>query len=233
MEPAGPGPVATWAERWGQGLYGVGFSTADLGAMARHFDAQGIRYAEDGAGLRVADAETHGMPSVVSADRSRDMVGDIRFVYEVTNPVDDWQRTADLYTKVFGLDPARFSPIESKLFGYRGTLTLFDPPARLDRIEITQTSGDGAMHRFYQKRGPSLYMCYIETDDVMRLASRLKARNMRYAHSEDRAEDAGLFIHPSGLFGMLMGVSRTNFAWVWSGRPELAGSGAAEIHREH
>jgi len=66
----------------------------------------------------------------------------------------------------------------------------------------------------------------------MRLASRLKAKGMRYAHSEDRAEDAGLFIHPSGLFGMLMGVSRTNFAWVWSGRPELAGPRAAEAHRE-
>jgi len=233
MEAAGPGPVAGWAERWGQGLYGVGFSTPDLGAMAKHFDAQGIRYAEDGPGLRVADAETHGMPTVVSADRSREMVGDIRFVYEVTNPVDDWQRTADLYTKVFGLDPARFSPIESKVFGYRGTLTLFDPPARLDRIEITQTWGDGAMHRFYQKRGPALYMCYIETDDVMRLAARLKAKGLRFAHSEDGAPDAGLFIHPSGLFGMLMGASRTNFAWMWSGRPELAGPGAAEVHREH
>jgi hypothetical protein len=82
------------------------------------------------------------------------------------------------------------------------------------------------MHRFFQRRGPSLYMCYIETDDVMELAGRLKAKGLRYAHSEARAEDAGLFIHPSALYGMLMGVSRTNFAWTWSGRPELAGPGA-------
>ena len=26
--------------------------------------------------------------------------------------------------------------------------------------------------------------------------------------------------------GMLMGVSRTNYAWVWSGRPDLAGAEA-------
>jgi hypothetical protein len=31
-----------------------------------------------------------------------------------------------------------------------------------------------------------------------------------------------MFIHPSALCGMLMGISRTNEAWKWSGRPELA-----------
>lgn len=232
LQPAGPGPVADWAAKWGEGLYGVGFSTPDVNRMARHFQLQRVPFEEEGARLYI-DAYDHGMPTIICPDRSREMVGDIRFVYEVTNPVSDWQRAADTYTRIFALDPSRFSPIESKLYGYAGTLTLFDPPDRLDRIEITQTWGDGAMHRFFQRRGPSLYMCYIETDDVMKLAGRLKAKGMRYAHSEARAEDAGLFIHPSGLHGMLMGVSRTNFAWVWSGRPELAGPGAAEIRGEH
>ncbi len=233
LEPAGPGAAAAFAERWGEGLYGAGFSAPDLAAMARHLDAQHVDYREEGGRLRLGDSATHGMPTLIAEARPPEAIGDIRGLYEVTNPVDDWQKTADLYTKIFALDPAKFSPIESTLYGYRGTLTLFDPPARLDRIEITQTWGDGAMHRFYQKRGQSLYMCYVETDDVMRLASRLKARGLRYAHSEERAADAGLFIHPSALFGMLMGVSRTNFAWTWSGRPELAGPGAAGIHQEH
>jgi catechol 2,3-dioxygenase-like lactoylglutathione lyase family enzyme len=226
LQPAGPGPVQDFQDRWGQGLYGVGFSTPNVTDMARHLDSQGVKF-EDEKGQLVLDATaTHGMPTTILEDTPRERIGDISFVYEVTNPVADWQDTAALYTRMFGLDPTRFSPITSGEYGYTGTLTLFDPPARLDRIEITQTSGGGAMDRFYQKRGPSLYMCYIEVEDVMALAGRLEAQNLRYNLSAGQPQGTGLFIHPSALFGMLMGVSKTNSAWSWSGRPELAGPGA-------
>ena len=89
------------------------------------------------------------------------------------------------------------------------------------------------MDRFYQRRGPGLYMCYVETDDVPGLAARLRERNARFSDSEDRPPEAGLFIHPASLHGMLMGVSATNYAWVWSGRPDLAGDGAATTYRAH
>ncbi|MGI8925052.1 MAG: VOC family protein [Tepidiformaceae bacterium] len=233
LQPAGPGRLQHWAERWGQGLYGVGFSTPDIGALARHFDSERVTYDDEKGRLVLADEQTHGMPTTISQDETREPVGHIRHAYEVTNPVADWQDTAALYTRIFGLDPTRYSAIRSERFGYEGTLTLFDPPAKLDRIEITQTWGDGAMNRFFQKRGPSLYMCYIETDDVMALAERLRARNARFSQGEDRAAEVGLFIHPTTLNGMLMGVSRTDHAWVWSGHPELAGPGAAELHGEN
>jgi hypothetical protein len=35
-------------------------------------------------------------------------------------------------------DPSRFSPIASERFGYLGTLAMFNPKDRLDRIEISQ-----------------------------------------------------------------------------------------------
>lgn len=230
LQPAGPGPVQDFAERWGQGLYGVGFATADVARMARHFDSQRVAYTEEKGRLVVAAAETHGMPTTIVPVVERDRVGVINHVYEVTNPVRDWQETAALYTRIFDLDPSRYCPIESQRFGYKGTLTLFEPPGKLDRVEITQTWGDGAMHRFFQRRGPSLYMCYVETDDVPGLAARLEANKARYANSDEGHPEVGLFIHPSALRGMLMGVSRTNFAWVWSGRPQLAGEGVAAIH---
>jgi catechol 2,3-dioxygenase-like lactoylglutathione lyase family enzyme len=229
LEPAGPGPVQDFADRRGQGLYGAGFSTPDLGVMARHFDSHEVPFTEENGQLYLSVDATHGMPTVISADGSRERIGHIRHAYEVTNPVPDWQDTAAHYTRIFGLDPTRYSHIQSHNYGYDGTLTLFNPPDRLDRIEITQTLGEGAMDRFFRKHGPSLYMCYIETDDVLALADGLKAHGARYEHS-DRSPEVGLFIHPSALYGMLMGVSRTNFAWVWSGRPELAGEGAQEIH---
>ena len=194
--------------------------------MARHLGSQEVGYREEGDALFIDDDQAPGMPTMVTQHRERQPVGDIRCLYEVTNPVADWQDTAAQYTRIFGLDPTRFCHIKSSLYGYEGTLTLFDPPHRLDRIEITQTYGGGAMDRFYQRRGPSLYMCYIEMDDVGLLASRLEARNARFTQSEDRPAEAGLFIHPTALCGMLMGVSRTAYAWAWSGHPELAGEGA-------
>lgn len=233
LEPAGPGPVQEWARKWGQGLYGVGFATPDIEAIKRHLNSQDVRTVEERGQIFIEDGQTHGMPTVIVPETPREPVGAIRCLYEVTNPVADWQVTAALYTRIFGLDPTHYSPIESQLYGYKGTLTLFNPPERLDRIEITQTWGEDAMARFYKKRGPSLYMCYVETDDVPALAMRLRVAGARFADSEDRPPETGLFIHPTALCGMLMGVSRTNYAWVWSGRPALAGEGAAETYRAH
>ena len=35
LEPAGPGPIQDFRDSWGQGLYGAGFSTPDLGALTK------------------------------------------------------------------------------------------------------------------------------------------------------------------------------------------------------
>lgn len=51
--------------------------------------------------------------------------------------------------------------VDRDRFGYTGTLTLFDPPGRLDRIV---TDPKSPMGRWAAKRGNSLYMCYAETD---------------------------------------------------------------------
>ncbi len=78
------------------------------------------------------------------------------------------------------------------------------------------------MGRFATKRGQSIYMAYAETDDVQVVIDRLERRGARYAPAGEDASPEGLFIHPSALHGMLLGVSRTNFAWTWSGHLELA-----------
>jgi len=54
------------------------------------------------------------------------------------------------------------------------------------------------------------------------------AHGLRYAGRDPASPNPeGIFLHPSTLHGMLMGCSRTNLAWTWSGRPELAGREAA------
>ncbi len=228
LEPAGPGPIQDFREQWGQGLYGVGFSTPDLNALARRLESKHEATVEEGGSIYLAHAR-FGMPTVLSQQAPRGYVGSIRCVYEVTNPVASWKPATDYYTDLFGLDDARYCPIGSKLYGYKGTLTLFEPPERLDRVEVVETyEGGGAMDRFYRKRGPSLYMCYIETDDVKALEARLQANNLRYAPGENRPDGTNIFIHPQTLFGMLMGVSKTMYGWAWSGHPELAGAPVGE-----
>jgi hypothetical protein len=114
----------------------------------------------------------------------------------------------------------KFSPISSKHYGYDGMLTLFDPPAKLDRIEAVTPYGDGAMNRFFTKRGEGPYMFYVECDDTMALRKRLDSAGARYAAGAE--ETSSVFIHPSATHGVLIGVSPKNQAWTWSGRPELA-----------
>jgi hypothetical protein len=85
------------------------------------------------------------------------------------------------------------------------------------------------MGRFHKRRGDSLYMFYVETDDVGALEQRLQARGARFAaNRHDQAGLAGLFIHPSAFLGVLIGVSRTEHAWMWSGDPERARRAAKE-----
>ena len=230
LEPDGEGPVATHLERWGEGILGVGFSTSDLSALGRRLSERGITHSEEDGRLFIparpaggASDQTPGMNIVLSPHEERSPVGLVKWLYEVTNLVDDHQQAAAFYTDTFGLDASKFSPIESEQYGYTGQLTLFNPPQQLDRIELSQpTEPSRAMGRFHARRGQSIYMGYVETDDVAAVQSALEARGARYAGRTDDPNPEGLFIHPTALHGMLLGVSRTNLAWTWSGRPELA-----------
>jgi catechol 2,3-dioxygenase-like lactoylglutathione lyase family enzyme len=225
-EPRGAGIVRAHLDRWGSGLLSAGFSVASVPALRARLVAEGVEFAKEGEQTYLEPAETVGMRVVVSPSAAPGpRRGLVSHLYEVTNAiVSPWAAAAERYTRLFGLDPARFSPIRSERFGYTGTLTLFDPPARLDRIEISQvTDPQSAMGRWAARRGDSLYMCYAETEDVGAIVRRLHRRQARFTPRgpDPLAERDGLWIHPSALSGLLLGISRTTLAWEWSGRPEL------------
>lgn len=223
LEPAGDGPVAAHLERRGEGIVGVGFATDRLSELASRLPRKGIAHSEDDGRLFIAADQTPGMNIVLSPDEERSPVGVVKWLYEVTNVVDDHQQAAQFYTDAFGLDASKFSPIHSERYGYGGQLLLFNPPQQLDRIELSQIKEPSlAMGRFHARHGQSIYMGYVETDDVGAVQSRLEGRGARYAGRTNDPNPEGLFIHPTALHGMLLGVSRTNLAWTWSGRPELA-----------
>jgi len=222
-EPSGPGPAAEHLQAHGAGLMTAGFSTHDMRSLTVNLERLACRFASEGEQLYIDPSQTLGMRVVISPEAVRPPVGLVRHLYEVTNTlVSDWRAAAERYARIFGLDPSRFSRIESARFGYVGTLTLFDPADRLDRIEISQvTDARSAMGRWAARRGDSLYMCYCEVDDIRPIIERLTARGSRFtARGQDpAAERDGLWIHPSTLCGLLLGVSRTTVGWEWSGQP--------------
>ena len=231
LEPDGAGPVQDFVSKWGSGLFGAGFSVDDPDAAAHHLTKCGVNFEQSGGQLYLDPAATFGMRTVISQHHER-APGSARSNGSTKSPTSSAigrrRRTA---TRASSDSTRRsFSPIESKQFGYTGTLTLFDPPARLDRIEIAQiTDPNLAMGRFHQRRGDSLYMFFVETDDVGALEQRLQARGSRFAaHTRDEAGLAELFIHPSAFLGVLIGVSRTEHAWTWSGDPGRAKRAAKE-----
>ncbi len=231
LEPAGGGPVGDFLQRWGSGLFAAGFSVDDLDAAARRLEEAGAAFKSAGGQILVEPSGTFGMRVVLSAHQERAPVGLIKWIYEVTNVIGDWRAAAERYAKLFGLDRSRFVPITSHEFGYTGSLLMFDAPARLDRIELSEiTEPEKAMGRFHSKRGDSLYMFYVETDDVAAIASQLEKQGARFAAGRrDEAGLSGIFIHPAAFCGVLVGVSRTENAWLWSGDPERARRAAASL----
>jgi 4-hydroxyphenylpyruvate dioxygenase-like putative hemolysin len=222
LAPSGAGPIADFLARWNEGLFAAGFSVADLAAAAAALERNGVSFVRANGQLLIGADATAGMRAVISTFHERAPSGAIKWIYEVTNVVADWRAAAQRYARIFGLDASRFVAVESGDFGYAGTLTMFEPPQRLDRIEISQSaSSTAAMGRFHARRGDSLYMFYVEADDVEAIAQRLRARGGRYTPRKEGLRD-GLWIHPTAFCGVLVGVSRTNVAWRWSGAPERA-----------
>lgn len=222
LEPTGEGAVKDFVDTWGGGLFAAGFTTPDMGDMLTRIMQNQAQMTMVGERLHLEPHSTTGLRAVISPvpDTEAVGVGLLSHIYEVTNPVSDLQAATDYHTALFGLDAEKFSPISSEQYSYTGTLTLFDPPERLDRIEVTQiTDNDAAMGRFYQRRGNGLYMCFAEVDDFAALRESLESAGARYGLDvppEEGAEPDVLFVHPKSLHGMFMGISQTGAAWRWS-----------------
>jgi catechol 2,3-dioxygenase-like lactoylglutathione lyase family enzyme len=222
LVPDGAGTVADFLSQAGGGLFAAGLATPDVDGLQRHLQAQGVQVSEESGQLFLApDAQRlPGLRAVISTAAKPAPAGMLSHLYEVTLLVPDAAATTQRVAETFGLAPEHFVPIRSEQYGYDGTLTLFHPD-RLDRLEvITPYAATKTMGRFFAKHGPALYMCFAEADDLVPLRERL----LRHAPNDWTGPREGqvdsLFIHPKALGGMMMGVSRSSFAWIWSGRPD-------------
>lgn len=225
LEPDGAGPVADHLQRAGPGLFAAGFAAYDLDALRHRLVERRTDFAEADRQLFLAPSATGdtGVRCVLSALRDTPSApGLVTHLYEVTNLVTDWEAATAHYTALFELDAGRFCPIASAEYGYQGTLTMFDPRDRLDRIEVITPHDLGkTMGRYLTKRGPCLYMCFAEAPDLAVIRTRLETHAPgQWTGSSHAAVPDTLFIHPPALGGLMMGISRTTVGWTWSGHPE-------------
>ncbi len=228
LEPDGAGAVADALTRRGGGhLFAAGASTPDVDAVVARLRTFGVEpHVERGqAYLEPQHTGGAGLRLVVSEEREEAAVGAIDEFYEVTDLVADAPAAVARIAELFDLDASAFCPIASKVFGYDGALTLFHPD-RLHRFEvITPFDLQKTMGRFFAKMGSSLYMAFAESNDLAAIeaaasAERLEFTAVREPGAADGEEPHTIFLHPSTLGGMMLGVSRRNYAWTWSGRPD-------------
>jgi len=223
LEPDGTGTVADFLARTGGGLFAAGFATPDVAQAHARLAADGIAATREGDQLLLTP-ETLGLPglrAVISTASERPAAGVLRHLYEATLLVGDAAAVVQRVAQIFALDASHFVPIRSAEFGYDGTLTLFHPD-RLDRMEIiTPNEPAKTMGRFFGKRGAGWYMCFAEADDLLPIRARLlEHAPTQWTGPRDTPTVDSLFIHPPALGGVMIGVSRTTFAWMWSGQPE-------------
>ncbi len=228
LEPDGAGPVADALEaRDGRGhLVAGGMATDDLDALTAHLKDRGVDAPAEGGQLFIGPEHTGGMGLrvVISQDERLDPVGDIDTFYETTNLVHDADAAVRHYSELFGLGGKAFQAISSDEYGYTGTLTLLDDDT-LDRFEvITPEVPENTMGRYFSKFGESLYMCFAETGQLPEIEARCIEAGAGHTRVPSRDQRDGppdtVFLHPSALGGMMLGLSRRTVAWVWSGHPE-------------
>jgi hypothetical protein len=222
LEPDGIGIAAQHVSRSRTAIFAVGLAVPDLGAVAGDLDARAIHSVRSGSQLWMS-GEWTGVPGlrvVLTQDERRSAAGLLQRIYEATHLYQDHRRATQRIASTFALDRKHFVPIRSEQYGYEGTLALFHPD-RLDRIEsITPFDRTKTMGRFFGRQGPSLYMCYAEARDTNALRERLLEHAPKdWTGPRDGTPD-NLFVHPSALHGVLLGVSRESVAWTWSGHPE-------------
>ncbi|MGB3810254.1 MAG: VOC family protein [Parvibaculum sp.] len=227
LEPDGTGPVAQAVGRRGAHLYAAGAATPELDRLAARLRAKKAAPLAEGGQLHLSEADTgiKGLRLVLSEDAALPVVGDVDFLYEATILSDDTQGVTRQMNELLGLDESNYTEIVSELFGYRGTLTLFEKN-KLDRLEVIAPTVEGTtMERYFRRFGQSLYMAFAETSKMSLIEDRARAKGVGFTVDRPEGRAAHLpadqiWLHPGTLGGMMLGLSRPSMAWFWSGHPE-------------
>lgn len=227
LQPEGVGVIADVVAKRGAHLFAAGASSYDMDGLTARLAAKGITPLAENGQLHLSEAETGvaGFRLVLSAAETRPRVGLIDFLYEATLLSADTSGLTRQLNALLGLDENNYSEITSEIFGYRGTLTLFEK-GKLDRFEVIHPTRAGTtMERYFSKFGQSLYMAFAETPDMRVIEDRAISLGAGFTVDRPAERDTSkiadqMWLHPRALGGMMLGLSRPTMAWTWSGAPE-------------
>jgi len=229
IEPDGTGLIADELKRRGRAhLFAAGASSPDPDAVARTAATSGASVTSE-SHRHTITLTMEGAPIrfVISPQARRERAGLLDFLYEATVLAENQASAVEQITKTFALNPASFTTITSEKFGYTGVLTLFEA-GRLHRFEvITPTDMDKTMGRFYRRERCSFYMAFAESAAMPAIETSANGNHITIDRPAARAPDKSsdqLWLHPQGLGGMMLGVSRPTMAWMWSGQPQRVAS---------
>jgi len=217
------GPIASQLEGGQGGPFAGGIAVESLDDFKALLNKKNIDATDLGEQLLIEPEATKiaGLRLVISELQTRKPVGLINNLYEFTHLTDNGERDAKRIADLFELDAGGFVPIRSENFGYDGVLTLFNP-TRLHRIEtIHPHDRQKTMGRYFERCGPTLYMCYAEADDLRPIRERVeKIAPKDWTGPRDEEHPDVIFLHPKALGGVMLGLSRLTHAWTWSGYPD-------------
>lgn len=227
LMPDGAGAVSEAVARRGAHLYAAGAASPELDRLAARLRGKGISPLSEGGQLHLDEGATgiEGLRMVLSPDEVLPEVGEIDFLYEATLLSGNTGGITRKLDELFGLDGSNYTEIVSEVFGYKGMLTLFEKN-KLDRLEVIEPTRQGTtMERYFRKFGQSLYMAFAETSKINLIGERAKEKGAGFTIDRPESRAAHLphdqlWLHPSALGGMMLGLSRPSMAWFWSGRPE-------------
>lgn len=227
LEPDGAGVVADAVAARGAHLFAAGAASPELSALTARLKARGVTPLSEGGQLHLTEAETGvaGFRLVLSEAKARPSVGLIDYLYEATILSADTSGLTRQLNDLLGLNEDNYTEITSDVFGYRGTLTLFEKE-RLDRFEVITPTREGTtMERYFSRFGQSLYMGFAETPHMREIEDRALAQGVGLTVDRPEMRDAAkqadqIWLHPRTLGGMMLGLSRPSMAWTWSGHPE-------------
>jgi hypothetical protein len=222
--PLGAGIARAHLDRWGPGLLTAGFSVVSVAALRAHLFSEGVDFTKEGEQTYLEPTETAGMRVVVSP--GRDLAA--ARAHQPSLRGDQHAGVA-----VGGGRQALCAPLRpgslTLLANYQRALRLHRHPHPLRPARPPGSHrdlpGDPAGHRDGPLGRPArrLALHVLRRDrrrGRRRAAPHPPGRALHPRGGDPAAERDGLWIHPSALSGLLLGISRTTVAWEWSGQPE-------------
>lgn len=224
LEPDGSGPVFDAVQARGSHLFAGGVTTRDPAVLEQRLRASGVKPATENGELLLDPTATggHGLALVISADEVKTQIGHFQHFYELTNVVHDVDAVAEHYCELLGLADVDDVRIDSETYGYEGRLVLFRPD-HLDRIQVARpTDADKLLGRELAAHGESLPVAFGEAHILSEVEAHARRHAGEDSFTSERDEHGShtVLLHPETLGGMALGLTRSTYAWSWSGRPE-------------